>query len=420
MNKTNLIELLQPKKLSDIIGQTHLIGSDKLITKMVQLEKIFSLIFFGPPGTGKSSLTKVICNELNINPIIFQSSLETKKQLLDKIQLLQLQPINQRVLIVEEIHLLHVDKQDLFLSALEKQEFILFATTTENPFFVINPAIRSRAQLIELQAISDDEILIFINKLIAEKHCLTNLTTNQKNVLSRHVNGDIRFLLNTISKLNLLYPETINDENLQIILGLSHCITSDDNNEYHNLKSALQKSIRGSDPNAAIYYLAKLLEIGDLKTIARRLIVCAFEDIGLANMNLCNRVINAVNNAIKIGMPECINLLGPIVIDMALSVKSNSGSKALSEALLFIRSNPNFLIPKHLHDNHYQSAIKLGVKGYLYPHDYPYHYIEQQYLPTKIKNHIFYHYDLYSPYEIKTLNYWKNVKNAIQNLKLKS
>lgn len=348
MQNDNLQTFLVPKKMSDILGQEHLIGKNKFLTLMVEKQRLFSLILFGPPGVGKSTIAKILAQELKCNYQILHCGYDHKKEITNKLQLLSWEPEEKQILILEEIHRLNSDHQDLFLHLLEQKRLTIIATTTENPFFVLNPAIRSRTQLLTIKPIKTKIMLDHLQKLMNKQVISTKLTSSQINQIVYGSNGDFRFLINTLQKCHLLYPKQISDEQLEVLLGGYHYQIRGGSQEHHNLKSALQKSIRGSDVNASLYYLARLLVTGDLKTIVRRLGICAFEDIGLANMALCNRVIQGLNFANQVGLAEAYNILGPIVIEMALSPKSNSGSQALAKAQHLVQNNPHHPIPKHL------------------------------------------------------------------------
>ncbi len=403
---TNLLTvLLRPKSITDIIGQEHILKSGGLIHQMLKYKKIYSLIFYGPPGIGKTSLAQVLCNELNLDYTIFIPSIEKKEKIIKVLDLVKKNNNKLHVLIIDEIHRLNRDKQDILLPFLENGLITVFATTTENPYFTINPAIRSRCQIIELNPLNP--IDIFKNlKMMISRNKIKNLIISDKNLMKicEVTNGDYRSTLNIIDILINLYPNhEINEEILTNVLKNKFIIASHYGDTHYNLLSALHKSLRGSDPDAAIYYTAQLLAQGDLISLNRRLIACAYEDIGLANPQLCDRVINATKAAIEVGMPECVQIYGDIVIEMCLSPKSNSGYLAINEAIKDVEGGKIYPIPLHLCDQSYSSAAKLNRKGYKYPHDFG-GYVKQQYLPIKLGNVKYYKMNKNGIEE--KLNYW--------------
>ncbi len=375
-----LANQLRPKKLDDIIGQQHLVGKDKIIYNMVKNKHLFSFILYGRPGIGKTSIANAIVNELDIH-YRFLNATVNKKEDFD-VAIAEAKMYGELVLIIDEIHRMNKDKQDLLLPYIENGLIILIGLTTSNPYHKINPAIRSRLQIFELKDLSDTDIIKGLKKACKE---LKNIDIT-KDALEQIVyisGGDFRSALNLLeiayytSKSKKISAADIKNINNKPILF-------HDKNEdgHYDLLSALQKSIRGSDENAAIYYLARLIAVGDLDSIYRRLSVIVYEDIGLANPSLGPKLMAAIHASELVGLPEARIPLGTIVTEMALSPKSNSAYLAIDQALDDINKGNTGNVP----DN-----IRISTTTYKYPHDYPKSYVKQQYLPDKIKDRIYYH-----------------------------
>ena len=399
---------LKPENIEDIIGQSHLLGTNGIIRKMIDNNKIFSAIFYGPPGTGKTSLAISICNTLNLSYKRFNPTIG-KKSDLDQLLSKNINENEYFVIIVDEFHRLNKDKQDILLSYLEKGNLIIFGTTTENPFFVINPAIRSRCQIIQLHQLSKKEIFCGLEKIA--KKLNISISSNELEVISLNTDGDLRSAINTLDVINSLYSGTeITKKLLNKISPLTSSLSSNHGDEFYDLQSAFHKSIRGSDPNAAIYYLARLIKSGDLISISRRIIASAYEDIGLSNPNLCSRAVIAMEAVIKVGFPEANQILSSIVIEMCLSPKSNSAYLAIGKALSHLENDGIYRVPKHLRDSSYKSHIKLGHGNYKYPHDFKNSWVNQQYLPDELEGQVFYDTSKENSIEKKMIESWQNKK----------
>lgn len=372
---------LRPKKLDEVIGQKHLIGENKIISNLVQNKKLFSMILYGNPGIGKTSIATAIVNELDVKYRILNAVINNKKDF--DIVVEEAKLYNGIVLIMDEIHRLNKDKQDLLLPYLENGLITLIGMTTANPYHSINPAIRSRCQIFELYDLDENDIKEAINRAIQSNY-LENLTIDEEAItfLIQQSNHDLRYTYNLIE---VAYYAS---NNYHLTLDLLHSISGKGNifmdkngDGYYNALSAFQKSIRGSDVNASLYYLGLLIEAGDIDIIARRLSVIVYEDIGLANPSMGPKVDAAINSALRLGLPEARIPLASIVIELALSPKSNSAEIAIDKVLNDIRTKMIGNIPKHI-VNH--------SPDYKYPHDYPNGYVKQQYLPDEIKGATYY------------------------------
>lgn len=370
---------LRPKCLDDVVGQQHLIGENKVIRNLVNNKHIFSMILYGPPGTGKTSLAFAIVNELNIKFKLLNAVINNKNDF--DIAINEAKMYGSLVLIIDEIHRMNKDKQDLLLPYLENGIITLIGLTTANPYFKINPAIRSRVQIFELKLVSKDDIKLCL-KRASKKLKDIKIDDNALNRIALISNGDVRAALSLLevayysSKDKTIDEELINSINPKVILD------GDANEDGHyDLISALQKSIRGSDVNASLYYLGKLIVIGDIDIICRRLRVIAYEDIGLANPGIGPKVMAAIDAALELGLPEARIPLGTITTEMALSPKSNSAHIALDRAINDIENGKNGKVPDWL---------KTNSKDYKYPHDYKNSWVKQQYLPNEIKNAVYY------------------------------
>ena len=364
---------MRPTKLSNVVGQKHLIGQDRVIYNMVKHEHIFSMILYGNPGIGKTSIALAIVNELNLNYKLLNATINNKKDFDEAIK--EAEKSNGLVILMDEIHRLYKDKQDLLLPHLESGLITLIGMTTSNPYHSINTAIRSRCQIFELKPLSKLDILEGIEHAIDYLDGI-DITDDAKNYIATLSNGDLRFALNLLeiaynsssdNKVDLELLKTINDR---------PSITIDKNDDgYYDTISAFQKSIRGSNVNAALHYLAKLIVAEDLDIILRRLSVIAYEDIGLANPSIGPKVNAVINICERLGFPEARIPLGEIVIEMCLSPKSNSAVMAIDAAIHDVETIDTGKVPSHL---------RTTSKDYKYPHNYKNAVVKQQYLPDKL------------------------------------
>ena len=373
---------LRPNKISDIVGQQHLVGENKIIYNLVKNKKLFSMILYGNPGIGKTSIALAIVNELGLKHRVLNAVINNKKDF--DVVIEEAKMYNGIVLVLDEIHRMNKDKQDLLLPYLESGLITLIGMTTSNPYHSINPAIRSRCQLFELLPLKEEDIIQALHK-VKEKNILPNLIIEDDAIkyIARVSGNDLRSSYNL---LEVSYYST-SDGNVTIdvlknINGKAKIYFDKNEDGYYDVISAFQKSIRGSDVNASLHYLARLIEADNLDIILRRLAVIVYEDIGLANPMMGPKVMAAISSAQMLGLPEARIPLAEIVIELALSPKSNSAEMAIDLALNEIRSKDVGSVPKHLHN---------GNPDYLYPHNYKNDYVKQQYLPDNIKNSTYYY-----------------------------
>ena len=374
-----LADKLRPQCIDDIIGQKHLVGEDKIIRNLVENNHIVSMILYGKPGIGKTSIACAIANQIN-KPYRMLNATINNKQDFD-IVIEEAKMNGEMIIIMDEIHRLNKDKQDLLLPYIENGLIILIGMTTSNPYHKINPAIRSRCQIFELKELTIDDIKEGLDK--ASKY-LKDIVIEEdaKNTIARLSSGDLRSAINL---LEVSYYATKDKHvTLEVVekINAKAVFFSDANEDGHyDVLSGLQKSIRGSDVDAALHYLARLITEGDLDSIYRRLSVIAYEDIGLANPAMGPKVMAAIHASELVGLPEARIPLGTLVTEMALSPKSNSAHTALDEALADIENGTTGNLPEH---------IKTNSPLYKYPHDYPNAWVQQQYLPDNIKNKKYY------------------------------
>lgn len=384
---------MRPQKIEDVIGQEHLTAPDKILGRMVAAKQMSSIILYGPPGTGKTSMASALSGSLNIPFEYFNASTDDKKKLQTIAKEAEKQPV---ILLLDEIHRLDKPKQDFLLPYTENGQIILVGATTENPYISINPAIRSRATLLEIKSVTADAIANLLEQSLTKDSVLKDYKVDVSRdtllFIANNTDGDVRKALNSFELAILSTPAdqdtvTITTQVMEEILQKKVLAGDKDGSEHYNLLSAFQKSIRGSDVNASLHYLARLILSGDLIGICRRLSIIAFEDIGLANPTAVTLTKNAIDVARDTGFPEARIPLAMAVVELALSPKSNNAYMALDRAIADI-NDPEIdtTIPAHLRDAHYKGADKMGVVGYNYPHDFNAHYTPQQYLPTSLTN----------------------------------
>ena len=393
---------LRPQKLSDVIGQQHLIGDGKILSNMIKHKKLFSMILYGHPGIGKTSIANAMVNELGVRYRSLNAVINNKKDFDAVVE--EAKMYNGIVLIMDEIHRMNKDKQDLLLPYLESGLITLIGMTTSNPYHSINPAIRSRCQIFELYPLSEEDVSTAIDKVILS-NILENISiddTARKYLIGYSAN-DLRYVYNLIE---ISYYSTKDGKiTLDVLKNINPKINyfMDKNGDgYYDVISAFQKSIRGSDVNASLHYLAKLIEAEDLEIICRRLSVIVYEDIGLANPAMGPKVMSAIASAERLGFPEARIPLAEIVIELALSPKSNSAEVAIDRALADIHSKNIGNVPNH---------IKTNSKDYLYPHNYKNDYVKQQYLPNEIKDA-----NYYIPKENKNEQILKTIMEKLKNI----
>ena len=394
---------MAPNSLNDVIGQKHLIGKNMILSNLVKNRKLFSMILYGKPGIGKTSIANAIINDLGVRHRFLNATINTKKDL--DIVIEEAKMYYGLVLVIDEIHRLNKDKQDILLPCLESGLITLIGMTTSNPYHAINPAIRSRCQLFELNELDTDDIIDGIKRAIKSPY-LPNIKIDDEtiNYIAKVSGNDLRFAYNL---LEISYYST-NDfkVDLEVVKKINSkpvFFADKDGDAYYNMLSAFQKSIRGSDVDASLHYLARLITIGDLDSIFRRMAVIAYEDIGLANPSIGPKVMAAIEAAKLVGLPEARIPLGTIVTEMALSPKSNTAHIALDDALSDIEKGNVSDIPKHLRN---------PSTTYKYPHDYKNAFVKQQYLPDKLKNKKYYY-----PKELGYEHKLKEIYLYLENLK---
>lgn len=367
-----LADKLRPKKIDDIIGQKHLVGEGKILTNLVKNKKLFSMIFYGKPGIGKTSIATALVSELEMHYKFLNATVNNKSDF--DTAIMEAKMYGDMVLIIDEIHRMNKDKQDLLLPYIENGTIILIGLTTSNPYHKINPAIRSRCQIFELHELSKEDIIDGLNKALPK---LDNIKIDKDAIdyIANLASGDMRFALNLLEVAYYSSDKKITSEDIKKINNKPVFFHDKDGDGHYDVLSALQKSIRGSDVDASLHYLARLIEAEDLDSIYRRLSVIAYEDIGMANPGIGPRVMAAISAAELVGLPEARIPLGQIVVEMALSPKSNSSHLALDEAINDIRKGNTGNVP----DN-----IKTSSPDYLYPHNYPNDWVKQNYMPKNL------------------------------------
>lgn len=399
MTNEPLASRMRPKNIDEIISQQHLVGPRGIIRRMLETKRLSSMIFYGPPGIGKTSIAKAISGSTAYKFRQLNAVTNTKKDM--QLVVEEAKMSGQVILLLDEIHRLDKAKQDFLLPHLENGKIVLIGATTSNPYHAINPAIRSRAQIFELYPLNEEDIKVALMRAIeddsrglASYH--PHIDEDAIEYFSTQSQGDVRSALNAL-ELAVLSADEDNGERHVTLTDAQDClqkgafVSDKDGDMHYDVMSAFQKSIRGSDVNAALHYLARLIAAGDLPTIVRRLLVISYEDIGLASPGAGQRTLAAIQAAERLGFPEARIPLSQAVIELCLSPKSNSAITAVDSALSDINAGNIGQIPDYLKDGHYSGAKKLGrAIGYKYPHNYDNGYVAQQYLPDKLKNREYY------------------------------
>ncbi|MBQ6446926.1 replication-associated recombination protein A [Cytobacillus oceanisediminis] len=403
MNGEPLAFRMRPTNLDEVVGQKEIIGKKTSLYKMIKNGHVPSMLLYGEPGIGKTSIAFAIAGTTKLPFIALNATTSGKKDVEAVVD--EARMTGKVILFLDEIHRFNKAQQDYLLPHVERGDIVLIGATTENPYHDVNPAIRSRCgQIKQLKRLTDDDINELLHRALKEEKGLGNLSIqisdNQVERIAMGTNGDARKSLTLLE--SIVYSSDkeegtfiIKDETIEQMIEKVGVFGDKKGSHFYNLLSSLQKSIRGSDVDAALYYLAHLLESGDLVAVNRRLLVIAYEDIGLAKTSVGNNVLAAVTASERLGLPEARIPLSVAVVEMCLSSKSNAAYKALDAAIADVRSGRVGDIPMHLRDGHYEGSKKLGHVGYIYPHDHPIGtfggWVDQDYLPEKLKGTQYYH-----------------------------
>ena len=415
-----LADRVRPTDIDEVAGQQHLLGEGKILRKIIESGEIPNLIFYGPSGVGKTTVAKIIASKTGKKLCYLNATTATAADIKDIIgEIGTLQAAGGILLYLDEIQYFNKKQQQILLSYIENGDITLIASTTENPYFYVYNAILSRSTVFEFKTLSSADIASVLKRALKilndEQGKIITASDDVLNKISRAAAGDVRRALNMLELCVML---TKNDDSSQISDDIAEQILSNNSvrydregDEHYDIISAYQKSMRGSDPDAAIYYLARLLAAGDLPSACRRLLVCANEDVGLAYPQIIPIVKAAVDTAMSVGLPEARLPLANAVILVSTAPKSNSAHDAINAAMADVERGVGGDIPRHLQNKHFDGE-DAAVKGqhYLYPHSYPMHYVNQQYLPDNIKNKTYYRYgDNKNEQTFK--NYWDKIKN---------
>ena len=423
-NESPLASRLRPSTLDEVVGQQHIIGKDKLLYRAIKADKISSIIFYGPPGTGKTTLAKVIANTTSAEFKQINATVAGKKDMEDVITAAKNNMGmygKKTILFVDEIHRFNKGQQDYLLPYVEDGTIILIGATTENPYFEVNGALISRSVIFELKPLSKEDIKTLINRAVYDKDkgmgaFNAHIDEDALEFLADISNGDARNALNAV-ELGILTTKASADGIIHITLEIAQeCIQKrvikydKTGDNHYDTVSAFIKSMRGSDPDAAVYYLARMLYAGeDVKFIARRMMICASEYVGNADPQALQVAVSAAQAVERIGMPEARIILAQAVIYIATAPKSNAAIMAIDKAMETVKDQTTAPVPSHLQEAHYKSAGKLGHGiGYKYSHDYPNHYVRQQYLPDTLVGTQF--------YEPTDMGYEKNIKEHMRRI----
>jgi len=403
---------LRPTRFEDIVGQEHLIGKNGVITRMLKNRSLPSIILYGSPGIGKTTIALAICHELKREYYSFNASIDNKatlKEIIDKAQGDQ-----SLIVIIDEIHRMKKDIQDYLLPFVERGTITIIGLTTINPYHSINPAVRSRCTILRLNPLSEQNLETIFHRSFSYLDKEITIEEEAKKYIISLANGDVRSLINMIECVYF----TLNDEKTLTLAAVKAVLltasVSIDKNEdsFYDTLSGLHKSIRGSDVNASLHYLAKLITSEDFLPLIRRLYCIFYEDISLANPNLGPRVKAACEVALELGMPEAVLPLSSIVVEMALSPKSNSTYLAIHAAMKDIEEGRSGSLPLHLKNTF---SFDPNQGSYKYPHDYPGAWVDQQYLPDKIKNAKYWTAKPTSPYEETLKERYEAIEKAKKN-----
>lgn len=400
-----LASRMRPKTLEEVVGQSHIIGKDKLLYRAIVADKLSSIILYGPPGTGKTTLAKVIAGTTSANFVPLNATTSGKKDMEEVVTQAKKNfgaYGKKTILFVDEIHRFNKAQQDYLLPFVEDGTVVLIGATTENPFFEVNKALLSRSNIFRLEPLTKEDLKTLILRAVTDEEkgmgaYGAKITEEALEFLADAAGGDARNALNAVE---LAVLTTKKNEEGVLLLDLSvmeECIQrralkyDKDGDNHYDTVSAFIKSMRGSDPDAAVYYLARMLEAGEsIEFIARRIMISACEDVGLADSNAINVAVSCANAVERIGMPEAQIILAHAVLYIATAPKSNTSCMAIEKAMEAVRKKPLGQVPPHLRDAHYSGSKELGHTGYLYPHVYENHYVKQQYLPDALSGEQFY------------------------------
>ena len=425
-----LASRMRPTTLDEVVGQKHIIGKDKLLYRAIRADQLGSIIFYGPPGTGKTTLAKVIANTTSASFRQINATVAGKKDMEDVVKEAKdaLGMYGKKtILFVDEIHRFNKSQQDYLLPYVEDGTLILIGATTENPYFEVNGALLSRSRIFELKALEKDDVKELVLRAVRDEkkgmgsyHAV--IDDEAADFLADVSGGDARAALNAVELGVLTTERNPADGLIHITLDVAQeCIQKravrydkDGDNHYDTI-SAFIKSMRGSDPDAAVYYLARMLYAGeDIKFIARRIMICAAEDVGNADPQALTVAVSAAQAVERIGMPEAQIILSQAVLYVATAPKSNSACNAVFEAMDAVKNQRSMPVPVHLQDSHYGGSAKLGHGiGYRYAHDYPNHYVKQQYLPDGMEGQCFYH-PSENGYESKIAKHMRFLRESVQ------
>ena len=415
-----LADRLRPEKIEDVAGQRHLLSQGKILRRIVDTKTIPNLIFYGPSGVGKTTVANIIAKNCGKKLHYLNATTASTADIKEIISSIGTIEASDGILLyLDEIQYFNKKQQQILLSYIENGDITLIASTTENPYFYVYSAILSRSTVFEFKTLSSDDIKTVIERAVGilskEKGKPIEISETSKKKMSSAAAGDVRKALNML-ELSVMTGEDgekilISDSTVEEILSSNAVRYDREGDQHYDIISAYQKSMRGSDPDAAVYYLGRLLAAGDLPSACRRLLVCANEDVGLAYPQIIPIVKAAVDTAMMVGLPEARIPLANAVILVATLPKSNSAYNAINSAMLDIEKGISGDIPRQLQNKHFDSAdAEIKGQNYKYPHDYPNHYVNQQYLPDNIKNKKYYSFGD-NKTEQKYEEYWKKIKN---------